>query len=568
MTQNLFNSALKYHQAGDLNAAEKIYHEILNNEPNNADVLHLLAILHSQKNDHATALSYLEKALQQAPNTPSFYNSLGNIYKNLGQIEDAIDAYHKAMQLNPNNASALNNLGNIYYQQGKFDEAIKHYQAAIKLRNNFADAHFNLGMVYLKQNQPSTAIIKFKEALDYDPQHFEANKQIGIFLQQQEKYPEAIKHYKICLQILPQAIEVRHNLAAALVKLHKTEEAIENFEAVLRQDPDHIPTLQNLGAIYLQANKLNQALPFYLRLVTKAPDKETYYNLGVIYMDKDHHQDAIIYFKEALKMDSYYLDAHLNIAATYLKLEDYDNAIKHYQTALEIQPDNIEIKYILAALTEDALPTEAPSEYLQHLFDQYAGHFDTHLLQHLNYEVPDLLYKAVTNYIGSETQDWNILDLGCGTGLCGTKFKKLSKKIIGVDISEKMLRVAKQKNIYDELRLENITNYLSNHNHYDLIISGDVFTYIGDLKKIFQLCKSSLKPNGLFAFTTEKTEQYPYQLQKSARYAHAKKYIEELAEQNHFNIICCDNAILRTQKTAPMEGYVYLLKAKPLTILN
>ena len=150
--------------------------------------------------------------------------------------------------------------------------------------------------------------------------------------------------------------------------------------------------------------------------------------------------------------------------------------------------------------------------------------------------------------------------MGCGTGLCGVPFRRLASKLIGVDLSEKMLDAARQKNIYDELRHADINSVLEKSRDIDLVLAGDVFGYVGELDETFALTKMALKPEGWFAFTVEKTFSAPFYLQSNARFAHSRDYIDSLAQKHDFTIVRCDNAVLREQKQQPVEGYLFLLR--------
>lgn len=484
--------AIKHHQAGELDIAEKIYREILAQDSQQADVLHLLGILLAQQKKYKEALQYIEQAINIDPNQPTYENSLGNVYKNLQQFAEAITHYQKGLSLKPDYAVALNNLGNIYYQQKNYSEAEKYYKNALKLKSDYADAHYNLGNIYT----------------------------------QQEKYSEAIEHYKKSLDIDPQHVEALRNLATLQLSLRQTDDALKNF----------------------------------LRLAQLQPDAEIYFNLGTIFMNKNRFDEAIYYFTESLKLKPDYVDAHLNLGVIYLKIENYAKATEHYQQAAQLKPDDKEITYLLTALQQKPPPEAAPSEYTQHLFDQYAPHFEQHL-KFLEYQVPQLLYDAIVEEINPEKKSWNILDLGCGTGLAGEKFRPLAKHLIGIDLSPQMLAVAEKKYIYDELKMMDIQQALAEYTNLDLILASDVFTYIGNLKSVFAKSHQALKNQGLFAFTIEKTQEYPYVLQQSARYAHTQRYIEELAQQTGFKIRYSSKATLRKQKHEPVEGYLYILQS-------
>ena len=148
-----------------------------------------------------------------------------------------------------------------------------------------------------------------------------------------------------------------------------------------------------------------------------------------------------------------------------------------------------------------------------------------------------------------------ILHLGCGTGLSGIEFKPLAKQLIGIDLSEKMIAHAKQKNIYDQLHVSDINAYLENHHeNYDLIIAADVFVYIGDLATVFKLCKRRLKDQGLFAFSVEKEEGNHYHLQDTARFAHSEHYIQSLAKEMGYRIEMQSTIIARLQEDKDIEA--------------
>jgi predicted TPR repeat methyltransferase len=196
---------------------------------------------------------------------------------------------------------------------------------------------------------------------------------------------------------------------------------------------------------------------------------------------------------------------------------------------------------------------------VQNLFDQYARTFDKHL-EFLRYRAPELIYAAVSDKLDLAAKRLVILDLGCGTGPCGEKFRSVAARLIGIDLSKNMLAAAKQKNIYDELRLGNIEAVTAEYMDVDLIVAADTLVYCGDLIKIFAACSNALAANGMFAFTVEKTTDYPYVLQQSARFAHAEKYIEDLVTQDCLRVVSCENVVVRNQYNLPVESHLYVLK--------
>lgn len=555
-----FNYAFNLHQAGEWVEAEKFYQELLTHKPNWPDVQHLLGILLGQQGRYQEALPYIVAALKQQPKSATFHNSIGNVYRHLGQIDLAIHHYQTALKFQPDSASVNNNLGILYQKQNQLGKAEKFYQTALALKPNYADAHFNLSTLLTQQEKFSPAIEHLKAALQHQPQHLQAHTHLGQLLLQQGQADAAIVHYQQRLQADPEHAESHHQLAIAYTQCNEFAKAVTEYEETLRLQPTHVEALHNLGSLHLVQRQPDLALQCFLRLLSLQPDRDTYYNLGVIYSYQDRHDDAIHFLNEALRVEPDFYNAQVNLGAVYLKKEDLAQAAHHYQAALALRPNDPELLYILAALTRDTAPITAPKEYVSHLFDEYAPHFEKHLLDYLQYRVPELLLKAVTDYTGVNQAQWDILDLGCGTGLCGLPFRRLAKQLIGVDLSEKMLESAKQKQIYDELLQIDINDALKLQRDLDLIVAGDVFGYVGDLTETFVLAKQALKKQGLLVFTVEKTYDQAFILQSNARFAHSKNYIESLAQENGLTVLACENAVLRTQKQLAVEGYLFLLK--------
>ena len=78
----------------------------------------------------------------------------------------------------------------------------------------------------------------------------------------------------------------------------------------------------------------------------------------------------------------------------------------------------------------------------------------------------------------------DVLDAGCGTGLCGPLVAPYARRLVGVDLSEGMLVHAKEKNVYHALMKAELTDYLhDNSEAFDLIVSADTLVYFGDLRE-------------------------------------------------------------------------------------
>lgn len=520
------------HQARQFAKAEAGYLAILRKNPRNTEILHGLSMLYAQQENFADAIHYLKKAVAFEPNNSTLQLHLANVLKAQGLFAEATQVLQQAISLNPNYAPALNNLGTVFYAQGKLNEAVTAYRSAIEKESQFIDAYYNLGLAFLKLAQFDDAIETYQTLLKLSPEHFAA----------------------------------QFHLACALMKKEKINEALTEFLNIEKKEPHHLETQFNIATCYLKKGALNEAKIHYLKaLELTTEDTQLLFNLGVIETQLGNMDSAIQHYQKAVHIQPDFFEAHNNLGTAFLAKQHVAFALHHFQEASRLQPDNKAIQYTIQALSQNQKLLAAPVDYVKGLFDSYADHYDQHLLTALDYQIP-LHFQRILHKRNLEKKSCDILDLGCGTGLCGIAVKPFAKTLTGVDLSEKMLAIAREKNIYDFLHCDNITSFLKKKKSaYHLIIAGDVLVYLGDLSDLFQHIHQALQQQGLFLFNTEINEHENYKMNQSGRFSHQKKYIETLAKKNDFSVIHYEKAMTRMQNNEPVYGHLYLLKNEKRT---
>ncbi|HEY1922668.1 MAG TPA: tetratricopeptide repeat protein [Tepidisphaeraceae bacterium] len=158
--QQRFQSGILHHQAGRLIEAENVYREVLAQEPNHADALHLLGVVVGQMGRLDESVELIRRAIVMLPNNAAYYGSLGNALQDQRQLDDAIGAFRNAIRLRPDFAEAYNNLGNVLRDTRQLDEAIASFREAIRLRPDKAAAHSNLlAALYYDPRQDAGTIL-------------------------------------------------------------------------------------------------------------------------------------------------------------------------------------------------------------------------------------------------------------------------------------------------------------------------------------------------------------------------------------------------------------------------
>lgn len=201
-----------------------------------------------------------------------------------------------------------------------------------------------------------------------------------------------------------------------------------------------------------------------------------------------------------------------------------------YEQYLVLCPDDAEIQHLLTSLRDDAAPARVPDECIKQLYERFSDFYDSNMCDELGYSGPENLTAAIEDII-DERESLSMLDLGCGTGLAASKLKHRTSRIRGVDLSPEMVAIARDRKIYDQLHVAEITEFLSGCDEtFDLIVACDALIYFGDLSLVIAPAVKALNPDGVIAFSVEAAPAPPWSLTDSGRYVHHVTHITEVAD--------------------------------------
>ncbi|QHT65831.1 tetratricopeptide repeat protein [Rhodocytophaga rosea] len=240
--QELFLKATQAHQQNKLTEAEQQYRQLLQVNPYQADVLHLLGIVCSQQSRHEEAIAYIQKAIRLYPEVPVFYNNLGEVFARKGETDRAMSSFRKAIQLAPDFAEAHYNLANVLKQAGHLTQAIDSYTRTLQLKPVHIKALYNLGNAYMEQGLIKSAMECYQQVVHIQPNFAEAHNNLGIAWQEWDNWEEATMHYQKATLLNPDFSEAFRNLASALETQGKTEESLFVYQQMVRKDPANLIT--------------------------------------------------------------------------------------------------------------------------------------------------------------------------------------------------------------------------------------------------------------------------------------------------------------------------------------
>ena len=306
-------------------------------------------------------------------------------------------------------------------------------------------------------------------------------------------------------------------------------------------------------------------------------DVDAYLLLGHTYRDEHLLTEALLAYQEGLQLDPNNLILQHSVETILQLIQSKGDVPKpvmgpnpiemrrYLERTLamllakdEMDPESIHLKNALM----NRQTSQPPDGYVEELFDDYAERFDVHLLEQLQYQVPDLVGSIVNRHL-TKAAVARVLDLGCGTGLVADKLNHHHiKQLVGVDISQKMLNKAAIRGVYHELLKKDIRDYLEHCPMFDIIIIADTLVYLGDLSTMFSLVESKLADNGIAIFTIESSEQTGirgYHLQHTGRYSHSQLYLENLLDSAGFHNVHIANVLLRQGSGTWVDGQLYVV---------
>jgi predicted TPR repeat methyltransferase len=154
----------------------------------------------------------------------------------------------------------------------------------------------------------------------------------------------------------------------------------------------------------------------------------------------------------------------------------------------------------------------------------------------------------------------DILDAGCGTGLCGPLIAQYARRLVGVDLSERMLAQADERDVYDELVKGELTAYLAGFTEtFDVIVSADTLVYFGPLEAVVTASRNALRPGGRLIFTVEELvgtgHDDGYSIGTSGRYQHTRAHVQGVLTDASLRPEIV-SAELRLEAGQPVSGLV------------
>lgn len=383
---DLLNKGLKEYNSQNYTRARSILNDILEKDKENPEANAALAatLLDENPNDGKNleeAVKRAQQALKKDPNQETARIVLGKIYAKRGMSEQAIDEYKKLLQINPNNYELFYELGKQYFKSKQYEKAIEAFISATEIKPDFIHGYFYQGLAYYKNEEIKEAIKVYTKVLEMDPDFYEANANLGEIYRLDGDANNAIKYFKKAASINNKA-SLQKRLGDCYKDIKKYQEALECYNKSISmnkletsQEKNYAISCYNeMADIRIQQNKYSeakksafkgleiapdnanlhfiaafacekngdssQAIDEYLKTIEAKPTFTTaYINISALYNSMGEPQKSVEILKQGLEHDSTNYKLLNNLGNALQKLEFYEEAIKNYKKAINLNKD-------------------------------------------------------------------------------------------------------------------------------------------------------------------------------------------------------------------------------------
>lgn len=360
------------------------------------------------------------------------------------------------------------------------------------------------------------------------------------------------------VQVAPNWPVAVTEFAYLLARQNQFKEAIHFAERAVQLDGNNPDVLQRVIDIAHRAQNFELAMAWLQRAAAIAPHSVQVKRLVARdYRLMGKHDRAMTAYNELIEASPVDAEALLGRVQSAQAMGDRAQALQDCEALLALAPGNEEVLF-RRELARGNTPLHQPIGLVRALYDGYADLYDQHMVADLKYKLPREVARMIQERHSGRA--YNVLDLGCGTGLLGVCLGRIEGALVGVDISAKMIEKAVPHNVYDRIHNVDLLDALqaTPESLYEVITALDVFVYVGDLAEAIPNAFRILKDGGQLIFSCERAldDEADLVFRDSQRYAHKASHIESVCRAAGFEQVSIEAVPLRLENNVPVEGYL------------
>ena len=237
----------------------------------------------------------------------------------------------RAHKADTSNARMWNEKGNLLLRAGAIEDAIKAYNTAISHDRSFGWSYTNMGIAYLHLERYAEAVLLLQKSLELlatDKERAVAWNELGNLYRCLKDYHNAVVSYQKADELNPDHAGVG--------------DKVEYLHA--EPNAGNAQVWNELGDSFYKAGSYPEAEDCYRKSTEMEPLKEwTFVKLASSLTFQSKFEDAINVYKNCLELftnDKDKADVWNRLGNVYRRVNDYENAIAAYQSAVKLNNEN------------------------------------------------------------------------------------------------------------------------------------------------------------------------------------------------------------------------------------
>jgi len=283
---------------------------------------------------------------------------MGVLENELGKPGVAIDFLEHALGIKPAHYPSLRLLVDLYRGEKNWTKTLSSYDRLIKSAGSpdlIAQGLLEKGDILEKElSQRESAIAHYRKAVEVKPDSLSGWRHLSEAYIKEKKWKDAAEAYLQIINLEPSAdrkVEDYYNLGLIYRDgFGDLTRARDSFEKALSINKLHIPSMEAILTIYLKEKKWEKYIELSQRFISTIPKGEEkkiaplHFQRGEVFRDfLENKEKAISEFQAALRVDSTFLPARVDLAELYAKnTETYPQALREHQNILDLKPFRIE----------------------------------------------------------------------------------------------------------------------------------------------------------------------------------------------------------------------------------
>ena len=308
---------LHYLYQQDIPAALRIVEQHLEKTPDDLDMLVLYGRIQQNQKNIPEAQQTYEDVIEKDPERKNVYLILGRLYMDQKDLASAMNTYEKLIQHFPSYYVGHFFVGKIHAAQGDFKKAEQSFYRALEIEPTLEEPRFELLDIYHSQGNEKKIVQVYQQIIENNPNNLRAAMALGYFYYQNKKYKQA------------------DDIFGEMGKRSLT-------------DPD---VIRKIIQLYLDTNEYHEAVIILEGMLKGAPESsDIHYMAGIAYNGLKDAEMTTKHLKQVLPGSMFYADAIAHMSFILQEKEEFDKAITVLRQGLDVDPDNVNLRYRLGVV--------------------------------------------------------------------------------------------------------------------------------------------------------------------------------------------------------------------------